>query len=163
LRVKEQKGTDAMVNFDGSNSGKQTVVEEGSEFKGTLASSCGIIVRGRIEGEIQAPSLEVSTSGAVHGRVKVAQVVSQGEIAGEFDADAINLAGHVKDNTVIRAKSLEVRLHSESGKMQIIFGECELSVGEEPIDEQTGKRRGRKRGDGRLESLPPEQPIEAES
>jgi cytoskeletal protein CcmA (bactofilin family) len=111
---------------------KVTVVEEGTEFRGTLTSSCPIDVRGRVEGELATPALTVSASGAVHGRAKVGEVRSLGEISGEFDADRIELAGVVRDNTVIRARSLDVKLASERGKLQIIFGECELSVGEEP-------------------------------
>jgi len=111
---------------------KVTVVEEGTEFRGTLTSSCPIDVRGRVEGELQTPALTVSASGAVHGRAKVGEVRSLGEISGEFDADKIELAGVVRDNTVIRARSLDVKLASERGKLQIVFGECELSVGEEP-------------------------------
>lgn len=111
---------------------KVTVVEEGTEFRGTLTSSCPIDVRGRVEGELHTPALTVSASGAVHGRAKVGEVRSLGEISGEFDADKIELAGVVRDNTVIRARSLDVKIASERGKLQIIFGECELSVGEEP-------------------------------
>jgi cytoskeletal protein CcmA (bactofilin family) len=109
-----------------------TVVEEGSELKGTLTSSCPIEVRGRVEGEIETPSLTVGASGAVHGRVKVGRVRSEGELSGEFDADSVELAGVVRDNTVIRARTLDVKLASSKGKLQVIFGECELSVGDEP-------------------------------
>src|SRR5689334_17907756 len=91
---------------------KHTVVEDGSTFKGTLTSSCPIHVHGRVEGDLEAPSLMISSSGAVHGRVKVAEVRSQGELSGELDADSIELAGSVRDNTVIRARSLEVKLAS---------------------------------------------------
>jgi cytoskeletal protein CcmA (bactofilin family) len=111
---------------------KITVVEEGTEFRGTLTSSCPIDVRGRVEGELSTPTLTVSASGAVHGRAKVGEVRSLGEISGEFDADRVELAGVVRDNTVIRARSLDVKIASERGKLQIIFGECELSVGDEP-------------------------------
>ena len=46
----------------------------------------------------------------------------------------MQLSGTVKDNTVIRAKSLEVKLAPANGKMQVIFGECELEVGsEQPV------------------------------
>jgi cytoskeletal protein CcmA (bactofilin family) len=114
--------------------GKLTVVEEGTDFKGTLTSSCPVDVRGRVEGEINTPSLTVSASGAVHGRAKVGSVRSQGEISGEFEADSIELAGVVKDNTVIRARSLDVKLATSRGKLQIIFGECELAVGDEPTE-----------------------------
>jgi hypothetical protein len=76
----------------------------------------------------------VSATGAVHGRAKVGAVRSQGELSGEFDADSVELAGTVRDNTVIRARSLEVKLASARGKLQVIFGECELAVGDEPTE-----------------------------
>ena len=113
------------------SNGRKTLVEEGTQFKGSLSSDCPIEVKGRIEGDLAAPALAVSTSGAVHGKVKVGQIQSQGELAGEFDADVVQLSGSVKDNTVIRAKSLEVKLAPASGKMQVIFGECQLEVGSE--------------------------------
>ena len=111
---------------------KQTLVEDGTELRGSLTSTCAVVVRGRIEGEINAPSLNVSTSGAVQGRIKVGEIKSQGEIAGEIDADVVQLSGRVKDNTVIRAKSIEVKLSPANGKMQVVFGECELDVGDAP-------------------------------
>ena len=111
--------------------GRKTLVEEGTQFKGSMSSDCPIEVKGRIEGDLSAPSLQVSPSGAVHGRVKVGEIKSQGELAGEFDADTVQLSGSVKDNTVIRAKSLEVKLQPANGKMQVIFGECQLEVGSE--------------------------------
>jgi cytoskeletal protein CcmA (bactofilin family) len=108
---------------------RKTLVEEGTQFKGSLQSNCPIEVKGRIEGEVTAPALSVASGGAVHGKVKVGAIHSQGELAGEFDADVVQLSGTIKDNTVIRAKSLEVKLSSGNGKMQVVFGECELEVG----------------------------------
>lgn len=119
---------------------KQTLVEEGTFFKGSMTSTCPVVVRGRIEGEIETPSLTVSQSGAVHGRAKVGAVSSQGEIAGEFDADTVQLSGVVKDNTIIKAKTLEVKLSMESGKMQVVFGNTELVVGDEPAAAPSGKK-----------------------
>lgn len=113
---------------------KVTVVEEGTAFKGMLTSSCPIDVRGRIEGELETPVLTVSATGAVHGRAKVGAVRSQGELSGEFDADSIELSGVVRDNTVIRARSLDVKLTSSQSRLQIAFGSCELSVGDEPTE-----------------------------
>jgi cytoskeletal protein CcmA (bactofilin family) len=127
-----------------AGAGRRTLIEEGSEFKGSIRSSCPIVVNGRIEGEVETPSLSVSSTGAVHGRAKVGEVRSEGELAGEFDADSISLSGSVRDNTVIRARSLEVKLSSENGKMQVVFGEVELSVGEQPTDDGS-VRRTRKR------------------
>jgi cytoskeletal protein CcmA (bactofilin family) len=111
--------------------GRKTLVEEGTQFKGSLSSNCPIEVKGRIEGDVNAPALSVSASGAVHGRVKVGEIRSQGELAGEFDAEVVQLSGTVKDNTIIRAKSLEVKLNPAEGKMQVVFGECSLEVGSE--------------------------------
>jgi cytoskeletal protein CcmA (bactofilin family) len=113
--------------------GRKTLVEEGTQFKGSLVSDCPIEVKGRVEGDLTAPALTVSASGAVHGKVKVGEMKSQGELAGEFDAEVVQLSGTVKDNTVIRARSLEVKLTPANGKMQVVFGECELEVGTEPL------------------------------
>jgi hypothetical protein len=110
----------------------KTLVEEGTQFKGSLTSKCPIEVKGRVEGDLQAPSLTVSATGAVHGKVKVAELLSEGEIAGEFDADVARLSGVVKDNTIVRAKSLEVKLAPAGGRMQLTFGECALEVGDAP-------------------------------
>jgi hypothetical protein len=71
--------------------------------------------------------------------VKVGEIRSQGELAGEFDADMVQLSGTVRDNTVIRAKSLEVKLSPPTGKMQVIFGECELEVGSEHSEKTAGQ------------------------
>lgn len=120
---------------------RKTLVEEGTQFKGAIASDCPIEVRGRIDGEVTAPALAISTSGAVHGHVKVGEIRSEGELSGEFDADVVQLSGTVKDSTVIRAKSLEVKLAPPNGKMQVIFGECELQVGSEQAQKREGVAR----------------------
>jgi len=119
--------------------GRKTLVEEGTQFKGSLSSDCPIEVKGRIEGDLTAPALAVSTSGAVHGKVKVGEMKSQGELAGEFDADVVQLSGSVKDATIIRAKSLEVKLAPPNGKLQVVFGECELEVGSEQAAKEQSK------------------------
>jgi cytoskeletal protein CcmA (bactofilin family) len=119
----------------GDAGGKKTLVEEGTQFKGSLTSSCPVVVRGRVEGDVSAPSLQVSATGAVHGKVKVGEMQSHGELSGEFDAETVQLSGSVKDNTIVRAKSLEVKLAPTNGKLQVVFGECMLDVGEMPSKE----------------------------
>lgn len=116
---------------------KTTLVEEGTELEGSLKSTCPILVRGRVEGQIKAPALTVSASGAVHGKVQVDELLSEGELSGELDAGTVELSGKVRDKTVLRAKSLSVKLSSDDNKIQIVFGECELSVGDPPpkVDE----------------------------
>jgi cytoskeletal protein CcmA (bactofilin family) len=113
--------------------GRKTLVEEGTEFTGDLTSKCPVVVSGKIDGKLSAPSLTVSTSGAVHGKVKVADIRSEGELSGEFEADNVSLSGRVNNNTVIRAKSLEVKLAPEKGKPLVTFGDCVLEVGDEPV------------------------------
>ena len=145
----------------GSATEKRTLVEEGTTFKGTLTSTCPIFVKGGIEGDIQAPALTVATSGNVSGKVKAGELRSEGAIAGDFDVEKVQLSGSVKDNTVIRAKSLEVKLAVASTKMQVVFGECELEVGDQPTREKqeskpqdTGKEAGKENG----KSVPPPAP-----
>ncbi|HQR39032.1 MAG TPA: polymer-forming cytoskeletal protein [Blastocatellia bacterium] len=111
---------------------KKTLVEEGTEFRGSLVSKCPVVVSGKIDGEVHAPSLTVSTTGGVYGKVRVGEILSEGEIAGEFDAETVKLSGRVNNNTVIRTKSLEVNLSSDKGKLQVSFGDCVLEVGDEP-------------------------------
>jgi hypothetical protein len=135
--------------------GKQTVVEDGTHFRGSLTSTCPIVVNGRIEGDVDTPGLFVSATGSVKGKVKVGEVQSEGELEGEFDAETVRLAGRVKDKTVLRAKVLEVQLASEGSKMQMVFGETELSVGDAPIDDLDAQRNKRSKKPGRPSDAPP--------
>jgi hypothetical protein len=114
---------------------KETLVEEGTHLKGSLTSSCPIAVRGKVEGDVKAPSLRVSATGALHGSVKANEIVSEGELSGEFDAEVIRLSGVVKDNTVLRARSLQVKLVPAAGRVEVVFGACQLEVGEMPDQE----------------------------
>jgi cytoskeletal protein CcmA (bactofilin family) len=111
---------------------KQTLVEEGTELKGTLKSTCQVVVNGTIDGQIEAPSLTVSASGAVLGIVKVQKLRSEGTLAGSIDADDVYLSGTVRSNTMIRASKLEVKLTQDKGKLEVTFGECLLDVGDDP-------------------------------
>jgi len=124
-----------MTEKHGLPTGKHTLVEEGTEFKGTMSSSCPIVVMGKVEGDITGPVIHVTPSGVVSGVVKVKQLRSDGELAGEVEADTVEISGRVRDRTVIRARSLEVSLSVTKGGMQVVFGECELAVGDEPNKE----------------------------
>lgn len=119
---------------------KQTILEDGTEFDGSIRSKCPITVSGKLKGEVTAPSLTVTKTGSVHGQVKVSQLKSQGEIAGEIDAESVELSGRVNDQTTIRAATLEVTLNQSSGKLQVTFGNCDLQVGDraaKPIADAT--------------------------
>lgn len=124
-----------MSEKNGLPTGKHTLVEEGTEFKGTMSSSCPIVVMGKVEGDVTGPVIHVTPSGVVSGVVKVKQLRSDGELAGEVEADTVEISGRVRDRTVIRARSLEVSLSVTKGGMQVVFGECELAVGDEPNKE----------------------------
>jgi cytoskeletal protein CcmA (bactofilin family) len=113
-----------------SETPKQTVIENGTEFDGTIKSACPISVSGKMKGRLDAPTLTVTSSGAVHGQVRVTQLKSQGEIAGEIQADTVELSGRVSDQTVINAQTLEVKLNQPGGGLQVMFGNCELNVGQ---------------------------------
>ena len=116
--------------------GKQTLVEEGTELKGTLKSSCQVVVNGSIDGQIEAPSLMIAPTGTVLGTVKAAKLRSEGTLAGDIDAEDVYLSGVVRSNTMIRARKLEVKLEPERGKLEVTFGECLLEVGEDPAHVQ---------------------------
>jgi cytoskeletal protein CcmA (bactofilin family) len=124
-----------MSDKNGLPTGKHTLVEEGTEFKGTLSSSCPIVVMGKIEGDITGPVIHVTPSGVVAGVVKVKDLRSAGELAGEVEAETVQISGRVRDRTVIRARTLDVSLRVTKGGMQVVFGECELAIGDEPNKE----------------------------
>jgi cytoskeletal protein CcmA (bactofilin family) len=124
-----------MSDKNGLPTGKHTLVEEGTEFTGKMSSSCPIVVMGKVEGDVTGPVIHVTPSGVVSGVVKVKQLRSDGELAGEVEADTVEISGRVRDRTMIRARSLEVSLSVQKGGMQVVFGECELAVGDEPNKE----------------------------
>ena len=124
-----------MSDKQGLPTGKHTLVEEGTEFTGKMSSSCPIVVMGKVEGDITGPVIHITPTGVVSGVVKVKQLRSDGELAGEVEADTVEISGRVRDRTVIRARSLEVSLSTTKGGMQVVFGECELAVGDEPNKE----------------------------
>jgi cytoskeletal protein CcmA (bactofilin family) len=125
-----------MSDKNGLPTGKHTLVEEGTEFKGTLSSKCPIVVMGKVEGEVAGPVIHVTASGVMAGNVKVKELRSDGEVAGDVEADVVRISGKVRDGTKIRARTLEVSL-TASGKtgMEVVFGECELAIGDEPNKE----------------------------
>jgi cytoskeletal protein CcmA (bactofilin family) len=125
---------------------KQTTVEAGTQFKGTLISACEVIVRGVVDGELQAPSLVVTETGTVTGHVKVKSLHSLGTLSGRIEADEIQLAGHVRSDTVIRAKSMEVKLQSHGQPLEVTFGECTLDVGDDPTGELSAAMSARTAG-----------------
>ena len=95
-----------------------------------MSSSCPIVVRGLLEGEISGPSLHVTKSGKVAGRVRVAEIHSEGVLSGEFDADAVALFGEVRDKTVVRTRSMKMKLVPQKGRMEAVFCECDPAVGD---------------------------------
>jgi cytoskeletal protein CcmA (bactofilin family) len=146
---------------------KKTLIEEGTEFKGTLTSTCAVVVMGRVEGELKGPSVEVTETGVLSGKAKVTELRSRGELSGEFDAEVVELSGRVRDKTVIRAKSLEVSLQRPEGGIEMVFGDCELAVGEAPdkaraVREATSGRQDNKDNkakDAREPAAPAAAPI----
>jgi cytoskeletal protein CcmA (bactofilin family) len=137
---------------------KRTLIEEGTELKGTLTSTCPIVVMGRVEGEMTGPSVEVTESGILCGKAKVTTLTSRGELAGEFDAEVVELSGRVRDKTLIRAQSLEVSLKRDGGRIEMVFGDCELAVGDAP-DKAKAIARATSNGHGSA-AAPPASAIE---
>ncbi|HMF42183.1 MAG TPA: polymer-forming cytoskeletal protein, partial [Polyangia bacterium] len=132
-----------------SDTTKKTLIEDGTELKGTLTSTCPIVVMGRVDGEMTGPSVEVTESGILCGKAKVTELRSRGELAGEFDAQVVELSGKVRDKTLIRAQSLEVSLKRNDGRIEMVFGDCELAVGDAPdkakaVREATAKPKDQK-------------------
>lgn len=111
---------------------KRTVIEKGTEVDGTIKSERPIVLSGSMKGQVTAPSLEVMQSGKMEGSVKVSQFSCKGEISGEVVAEAVELSGRVCDATVIRAKTLDVKLAQSEGGVEVSFGNCDLQIGDLP-------------------------------
>jgi cytoskeletal protein CcmA (bactofilin family) len=126
-----QQPTNATAKGD-----KQTLIEQGTEFKGTMKSTCPVVVNGRVEGELSAPELDVTTTGTVRGNIKADRLSSRGTLSGNIDAGDLFLSGSVGSKTVIKAKNLEVKLAPDQGRMELTIGECTLDVGDEPTRER---------------------------
>jgi hypothetical protein len=115
---------------------KHTLIEQGTEFKGTMKSTCAVVVNGSLEGDLSAPELDVTATGRVQGNIKAERLSSRGVLSGNIDAGDLFLSGSVGSKTVIKAKNLEVKLSPEQGRMELTFGECTLDVGDEPTKER---------------------------
>ena len=126
-----QQPTNATAKGD-----KQTLIEQGTEFKGTMKSTCPVVVNGRVEGELSAPELDVTTTGTVRGNIKADRLSSRGTLSGNIDAGDLFLSGSVGSKTVIKAKNLEVKLAPDQGRMELTIGECTLDIGDEPTRER---------------------------
>jgi len=138
----------------GTGPTKRTLIEEGTELKGTLTSTCPIVVQGRVEGDLSGPSVEVTESGVLSGKARVTELRSRGEIAGEFDAKVVELSGRVRDKTIIRAESLEVKLRRDEGRIEMVFGDCELAVGDAP-DKAKAVAAARANGQAKVKPVAP--------
>lgn len=120
--------------IEASKTPKQTVLEEGTEFKGTLKSTCPVVINGTIDGEVDAPELTVTRTGSVAGSLRATKLRAQGTLSGKVEATDVYLSGVVRSNTSIKAKRLEVKLGSDQAHIEVTFGECTLEVGD-PIAE----------------------------
>jgi cytoskeletal protein CcmA (bactofilin family) len=120
-----------MSENNGKSGTKHTLIEAGSVFKGSLESTCSIVVLGKLEGEVVSPSIEIQEGGQVSGRVKVTELSSRGELAGNVEAEQVELGGRVQNGSVIRARSLQVKLDAAAAAQGVLFGDCELNVGDE--------------------------------
>jgi cytoskeletal protein CcmA (bactofilin family) len=110
---------------------RKTVVEEGTALRGSLASNGQVLVMGRVDGEVSGVAVEITETGAVSGRVKTPALRSRGELRGEIEAEDVEISGHVLDETVIRAQALVVDIPAAGGPT-VLFGDCELEIGEAP-------------------------------
>ena len=48
---------------------RESVVAQGTSFKGIVTSDCPVTVSGTVDGELSAPALVVTDSGSVNGKV----------------------------------------------------------------------------------------------
>lgn len=107
---------------------KTTMIEDGTAFDGAIQSLGPVRVSGDMQGKLEAPEVTVTDSGAVRGEIQVGTLESNGELGGRIEAEVVRLAGRVKDDTVIEAKTLCVEAGS-GDELPVTFGTCELRIG----------------------------------
>ena len=108
----------------GSRAEPTTVVEEGTEFRGDFTSRCPVLVNGRIEGDVKAPTVTVTKSGALQGKVEAKTISCRGSVAGVLEADTIELSGAIARDTVVRAQRLNLNVESTSGRIELAFNQA---------------------------------------
>lgn len=108
----------------GTGAEPTTVVEEGTSFKGDFTSRCHVIVKGRVEGEMKAPTVTVTASGALQGKVEAKTITCEGSAAGVLEADAIEISGAIARDTILRAQRLNLDVESTSGRIEIAFNQA---------------------------------------
>src|SRR5690349_10484054 len=98
---------------------KKTIVEEGTALKGSITSTCAVLVQGTIAGEVTGPSIEVSATGSVEGKITTSNLTSRGKVAGELDVESARLSGTVAPKSIVRASKLDVKLAATDGKIEL--------------------------------------------
>jgi cytoskeletal protein CcmA (bactofilin family) len=109
-----------------SDTPRQTIVEEGTEFSGTIESSCPIVVNGTIQGKVSAPEITISRLGVASGVIKARRLTSNGTLSGSVEAAHVLVSGSVRSQTIIKANRLEMTLRSERGQLEVTFGNSSL-------------------------------------
>lgn len=100
----------------------RTVVDEGTAFKGSLKSSCPVMVHGSVEGTVEATGVTVSSTGSIAGKVTTEILRSIGKISGEYDVTTAQIAGAVESMTRVQAESLQLKLNAaEGGRIEVSF------------------------------------------
>jgi cytoskeletal protein CcmA (bactofilin family) len=127
VHMNDPKNAPGLAN---PNTQKRTLVEEGTKFKGSLTSTCPVLVQGTVEGNVESPAVTVSATGTLSGKIVASTFKSEGKVAGELDVDTAQLAGQVDKNTIVRASSLDLKLTQApgAGKVQLTFG----AIGKKP-------------------------------
>ena len=101
---------------------RQTIIAEGTRFRGSLTSTFQLLVSGSVEGDVDAPSVTISVTGTTSGKIAAGALKSHGRIAGDCDVETAEIAGSVAHATVLRAASLDLKLTVPIGKLQLTFG-----------------------------------------
>ena len=100
------------------------LVGEGTHCRGEFASRHPVIVHGRIEGDVKAPTVTVTASGALQGRIEAKTISSTGSVAGVLEADSIELTGAIAQDTIVRAQRLSLDVESTTGRIELAFNQA---------------------------------------
>lgn len=109
---------------------RRTVIEEGTEFRGVMVSKRPVLLRGMLDGELQAPNVVVEAGGELRGKARLGELKSEGQVSGDIHADRVKLAGVVGDGTRIVARVLEIDVKSQDQAVAVTFSRATLEIGD---------------------------------
>jgi cytoskeletal protein CcmA (bactofilin family) len=112
----------------------ETIVGEGTEFKGELSAGNAVRIDGCLEGDVRADCVIVGENGRISGNIRAREVIVGGKVEGNIEASVF---AELKTKAVVRGEIRALRLVVSEGA--VFDGRSYMAAGEEAEDERGGR------------------------